>query len=136
MRAQSRHSHLHGGRQRGYGKFKDVFNNVKTPNLGYEQDKQFVIKIFVSEDGASNYVTVNGTAIEGALAGLKRSDFKGGYAYLHIANSGSTHMFRMSGLPDFWPHAGGNGKRQLYLRQAGEVLFKDRVTLTMKPDAG
>lgn len=119
-----------------YGKFKDVFNNVKTPNLGYEQDKQFVIKIFVSEDGASNYVTVNGTAIEGALAGLKRSDFKGGYAYLHIANSGSTHMFRClvsqtSGLTLAETENGSYTSDK-----QGEVLFKDRVTLTIKPDAG
>lgn len=119
-----------------YGRFKDLINNVRSESVGYEQDKKFVLKLFISEDGTENYVTVNDTPIEGALAGLKRTDFKGGYAYLHIANHGSTHMYRClvaqtSMLTkNTTEHGGYTADKE------GQVLFKDRVTLTLTPDEG
>ena len=52
-----------------YGRFKDMLNGVrqKDDSFRFEQDKQFTIKIFISEDGTSNYVYVNGIKFEGAI---------------------------------------------------------------------
>lgn len=119
-----------------YGRFRDVINNVRSENIGYEQDKQFVLKLFISEDGTQNYATVNGVAIEGALAGLKRDDFKGGYAYLHIANLGSTHMYRCLVAQTSVLTLGESENGTYTADKKGEVLYKDQITLTLTPAAG
>ena len=121
-----------------FGRFKDVLNGVrqKHDSFKFEQDKQFIIKMFISEDGSENYVTVNGVKLEGAIAGLKRSDFKGGYAYLHIANNGSTHYFNclLAQTSTLTLKETVNGTYSV--DKTGEILFKDTVTITLNPDKG
>lgn len=119
-----------------YGRFRDVINNVRSERIGYEQDKQFVIKLFVSEDGTQNYASVNGVVIEGALAGVKRTDFKGGYAYLHIANYGSTHMYRCLVAQPSVLTLGETQNGTYKADKSGEVFYKDQVTLTLSPANG
>ena len=120
-----------------YGKFQDVFSNVTSDSFGFEQDKQFVISIYISEDGTKNVLKVNDTVIEGALAGIKQSDFVNGYAYLHIANVGSTHMYNClvsqpSKLTIETPEHG-----TVQADVSGEdVMFKQKVTLTLTPEEG
>ena len=121
-----------------FGRFKDVLNGArqKHESFKFEQDKQFIIKMFISEDGSENYVTVNGIKIEGAIEGVKRSDFKGGYAYLHIANNGSTHYFNclLAQTSTLTLKETVNGTYSV--DKTGEILFKDTVTITLKPDNG
>ena len=121
-----------------YGRFKDILNGVrqKDDSFRFEQDKQFTIKIFISEDGTSNYVYVNGIKFEGAIEGVKRSDFKGGYAYLHIANNGSTHYFNclLAQTSALTLNETENGTYSV--DKTGEILFKDTVTLTLNPNSG
>ncbi|MBE5742898.1 MAG: hypothetical protein E7360_06270, partial [Clostridiales bacterium] len=121
-----------------FGRFIDVLNGVKQKNddFKFEQDKQFIIKIFISEDGTENYVTVNGIAIEGAIEGVKRSDFKGGYAYLHIANSGSTHYFNclLAQTSKLILKDAENGTYSV--DKSGDILFKESVTITLTPNTG
>lgn len=92
--------------------------------------------MFISEDGSENYVTINGVKLEGAIEGVKRSDFKGGYAYLHIANNGSTHYFNclVAQTSKLTLKETENGTYSV--DKTGEILFRDTVTITLKPNSG
>ncbi len=49
------------------------------------------LQIFISEDGTENYAALNGVKFSD-LAGVKRSDFPGGYAYLKLTSSGNSYV--------------------------------------------
>ena len=117
-----------------FGKYTD--GKVTSGDFGFENKKTVELRLFISEDGLGNYLKVDGTTVEGALAGVKRGDFRGGYAYLHIASDGSTHGYDMLVAQPFelkYKQA-ANGS---YKSDAGEtVLFKQFVTLMFTLDPG
>ena len=121
-----------------FGRFVDALSGIKKKHesFRFEQDKQFVIKMFISEDGTSNYVIVNDVKLDGAIEGVKRSDFKAGYAYLHIANNGSTHFFNclVTQTSKLTLTEAENGTYTV--NKSGDVSFKDTVTITLNPNNG
>lgn len=121
-----------------YDKLTDLKTNVCSKSLEWEQDKQVVINIYISEDGTQNYLKVNGETVDGALVGIKQSDFIGGYAYLHIKNFGSTHCYDalVSQTSNISIAETTNGTVVADVDLTKPVLFKDAITLTLNPDAG
>ncbi|MCL2752284.1 MAG: InlB B-repeat-containing protein, partial [Firmicutes bacterium] len=119
-----------------YGKIKDVKTGTTSSNFGFVDDEIFKITIYISEDGVSNYLKVNGAAVAGALAGVKQSDFTGGYAYLHLQTHGASHWVHalVSQTSNLTVEAAANGT--VTADVSGTLLFKDKVTLTCTPSAG
>ena len=82
-----------------FGKFHDTLSDVisekvsDSANFIEDRQKIYTISIYISEDGTQNVLKINDHVVEGALAGLKQSDFLGGYAYLQIGNEGATHQY-------------------------------------------
>ena len=121
-----------------YNKITDLKTNVSSSGLDWEQDKQTVISVYISKDGTQNYLKVNGETVEGALAGIKQSDFLGGYAYLHIKNFGSTHCYDalVSQTSNISIAETANGSVSADVDLTKPVFFKNPITLTLSPDAG
>lgn len=120
------------------GKFQDVTTGIISKDFGYEQDKWFTVNLYISEDGTANYLKVNGETIEGALAGVKRSDFTAGYAYLHFKNHGCTTLFKalVSQTSKLTIAASQNGTVSSDLAEDGIALFKQKIILTCVPAQG
>ena len=93
------------------------------------------ITIYISEDGTQNYAKINGVQFSD-LAGVKRSDFTGGYAYLSVSTSGSTQSIRAlvsqkSNLTVVQP-AHGN----VSVDKTEDLGFRDKISVTVTTDDG
>ena len=93
------------------------------------------ITIYISEDGTQNYAKINGVQFSD-LAGVKRSDFTGGYAYLSVSTSGSTQSIRAlvsqkSNLTVVQP-AHGNVR----VDKTEDLGFRDKISVTVTTDDG
>ena len=93
------------------------------------------ITIYISEDGTQNYAKINGVQFSD-LAGVKRSDFIGGYAYLSVSTSGSTQSIRAlvsqkSNLTVVQP-AHGNVR----VDKTEDLGFRDKISVTVTTDDG
>ena len=121
-----------------FGRFYSVHDNVTSQSFGWNDTQEYEIRIYISEDGNSNYLKINGTNVNGALRGVKRSDFAAGYAYLNIANEGASHEFNnLSIAQDFYFYKGEtqNGTYTTSIEE-GAVEAGTSIVVTLNPAAG
>ena len=125
-----------------FSKFKDMLTGATSEDVGFQLEKTYTLSLYISEDGTGNYLKVDGVDVPGALEGLKQSDFTGGYAYLHLQSHGAPHLMQalvaQTSYLTVAPFT--NGTVQADLDDSpftgGELLFKQKIMLACKPDAG
>lgn len=119
------------------GMFECLTTGAKSSSFGYQSGQLYTIRMFISADGTQNYLYVNDELIAGGLDGVKRTDFFGGYAYLHILNTNSTNLYHCLVSQDFelQLQEAQNGSYEIS-EEEGLVAFKKKVELTADPEPG